>query len=197
MSARTGRKGPGEAGVGYVKNFLAGLDIADFSVLAPAAHTGSIPRRQCAAAWRRNANHPLSCGTVKSPYLGPLPLHPFDIATVSQVRASRQFRITLDTSRYSVPAHLAGQADAENLSRPALPLHHNQLVARHHAATTARVISRTPIIPSRCWSSAKSPRSPALYALSALSPQAELYYRQLEQRHLSPRHHVRQDRRLE
>ena len=40
----------------------------------------------------------------------PLPLHPFDIATVSQVRASKQFRMTLDTNRYAIPAHYAGRA---------------------------------------------------------------------------------------
>jgi hypothetical protein len=38
------------------------------------------------------------------PYLNPLPVHPFDIATITQVRASSQFRITLDANRYSVPA---------------------------------------------------------------------------------------------
>jgi len=51
---------------------------------------------------------------------------------VWQVRASRQFRITLETNRYSVPAHYAGQAltlktypDRLCISRD------NQLIARH------------------------------------------------------------------
>ena len=43
------------------------------------------------------------------PALRPVPPHPCDIATVSQVRASRQFRITVETNRYSVPAHMAAQ----------------------------------------------------------------------------------------
>jgi hypothetical protein len=34
--------------------------------------------------------------------------HPYDIATISQVRASRQFRVTVDTNHYSVPAEYAG-----------------------------------------------------------------------------------------
>ena len=62
----------------------------------------------------------------------PLPLNPFDIATVSQVRASRQFRITLDTNRYSVPAHLAGQTLTLKTYPDRLCLYYqNQLVARH------------------------------------------------------------------
>jgi hypothetical protein len=52
---------------------------------------------------------PVDLWQKEKPYLRPLPPHPFDIATVSQVRASTQFRITVETNRYSVPAHLAGQ----------------------------------------------------------------------------------------
>src|SRR4030095_1181997 len=69
---------------------------------------------------------------TERPSLRPLPLQPFDIATVSQVRASRQFRITLETNRYSVPASSAG---------PPLPLkpypdrlclyQEDKLIARH------------------------------------------------------------------
>jgi hypothetical protein len=103
-------KGRVENGVGYVKkNFLAGLELPDFSALNPAARQWldtvanvrlhSETREQPVQAWH-----------TERPYLTPLPLHPFDIATVSQVRASRQFRITLETNHYSVPAHYAGQA---------------------------------------------------------------------------------------
>lgn len=83
------------------KNFLAGLELPDFSALNPAARQWldtvanvrlhSEIREQPVQAWYK-----------EQPLLNPLPLHPFDIATVSQVRASRQFRITLDTSRVKV-----------------------------------------------------------------------------------------------
>ena len=42
--------------------------------------------------------------------LPPLPLHPCAIAPVSQGRASRPLRLTLDTNRSALPAHLAGPA---------------------------------------------------------------------------------------
>lgn len=39
--------------------------------------------------------------------LKPLPAMPYDSATIAIVRASKQFRVTLDTNRYSVPAEYA------------------------------------------------------------------------------------------
>ena len=98
-------KGRVENGVGSVKkNFLAGLDIADFSMLAPAA-THWLDTVANVRLHGETRKPPVELWHSEKPYLNPLPLHPFDIATVSQVRASRQFRITLDTNRSSVPAH--------------------------------------------------------------------------------------------
>jgi hypothetical protein len=121
-----------ENAVGYVKkNFLAGLELPDFSALNPAARqwldtvanvrVHSETREQPVQAWH-----------TERPSLRPLPLQPFDIATVSQVRASRQFRITLETNRYSVPAHYAGQALTLKTYPDRLCLYHgDQLIARH------------------------------------------------------------------
>src|SRR5919204_217790 len=103
-------KGRVENGVGYVKkNVLAGLEIPDFSVLHPAARHW-LDTVANARVHGETKTTPITLWHKERPSLRPLPLHPFDIATVSQVRASRQFRITLDTNRYSVPAHYAGQA---------------------------------------------------------------------------------------
>src|SRR2546423_12771603 len=125
-------KGRVENGVGYVKkNFLAGLEIPDFHALNPAA-------RQWLDAVANVRLHgetrdtPIALWHKERPSLRPLPLHPFDIATVSQVRASRQFRITLETNRYSVPAHYAGHALTLKTYPDRLCLYRdNQLIARH------------------------------------------------------------------
>src|SRR3989475_8446426 len=98
-------KGRVENGVGYVKkNFLAGLEISDFRVLNPAARqwldTVANLRLHSETRWQ-----PVQAWHTELPPLSVVPLHAFDIATVSQVRASRQFRITIETNRYSVPAH--------------------------------------------------------------------------------------------
>ena len=186
-------KGRVENGVGYVKkNFLAGLDIADFSVLGPAAQhwLDTIANVRVHGETRQP---PLELWQTEKPHLNPLPTQSFDIATVSQVRASRQFRITLDTNRYSVPAYLAGQALTLKTYPDRLCLYHqNQLVARHRRSYDRHQDFEDPDHPKPLLDQRKKARDHQLFRrFLALSPQAELYYRELEQRRLNPAHHVR------
>jgi transposase len=190
---KANEKGRVENGVGYVKkNFLAGLDIADFSVLGPAAEhwLDTVANVRLHGETRKP---PLELWQSEKPYLTPLPTQPFDIATVSQVRASRQFRITLDTNRYSVPAHLAGQALTLKTYPDRLCLyHHHQLVARHRRSYDRHQDIEDPDHPKPLLEQRKKARDHQLFRrFLALSPQAELYYRELEQRRLNPPHHVR------
>lgn len=186
-------KGRVENGVGYVKkNFLAGLDIADFSMLAPAAQhwLDTVANVRLHGETRKS---PVELWQSEKPHLSPLPLHPFDIATVSQVRASRQFRITLDTNRYSVPAHLAGQVLTLKTYPDRLCLYQDdKLVARHPRSYDRQGDFEDPDHPKPLLEQRRKARDHQLFMrFLALSPQAELYYRQLEQRRLSPHHHVR------
>jgi transposase len=186
-------KGRVENGVGYVKkNFLAGLELPDFSALNPAARQWldtvanvrlhSETREQPVQAWH-----------TERPYLSPLPLHPCDIATVSQVRASRQFRITLDTNRYAVPAHYAGQALTLRTYPDRLCLYHGDtLIARHARRYDRFQDVEDPDHPKPLLEQRKKARDHQLFRrFLALSPRAEAYYLQLEARRLNPHHHVR------
>jgi transposase len=186
-------KGRVENGVGYVKkNFLAGLDIADFNVLGPAARhwLDTVANVRLHGETRKE---PLELWQTEKPYLNPLPTHPFDIATVSQVRASRQFRITLDTNHYSVPAHLAGQALTLKTYPDRLCLYYqNKLVARHTRSYDRHRDFEDPDHPKPLLEQRKKARDHQLFRrFVALSPQAEVYYQELEQRRLNPPHHVR------
>jgi transposase len=186
-------KGRVENGVGYVKkNFLAGLDIADFSMLAPAA-THWIDTVANVRLHGETRKPPVELWQSEKPYLNPLPLHPFDIATVSQVRASRQFRITWDTNRYSVPAQLAGQALTLKTYPNRLCLYHqNQLVARHPRSYDRHGDFEDPDHPKPLLAQRKKARDHQLFRrFLTLSPQAELSYRQFAQRRLNPHHPVR------
>jgi hypothetical protein len=109
------------------------------------------------------------------------------------VRASRQFRITLDTNRYSVPAYLAGQAMTLKTYPDRLCLYYNnQLVARHSRSYDRHGDFEDPDHPKPLLEQRKKARDHQLFKrFLALSPQAEGYYRQLEQRRLNPHHHVR------
>jgi len=186
-------KGRVENGVGYVKkNLLAGLDLVDFNRLEPAAKQwlDTVANVRIHGETR---TPPVEMWHSEKPHLSPLPLNPFDIATVSQVRASRQFRITLDTNRYSVPAYLAGQAMTLKTYPDRLCLYYNnQLVARHSRSYDRHGDFEDPDHPKPLLEQRKKARDHQLFKrFLALSPQAEVYYRQLEQRRLNPHHHVR------
>ena len=186
-------KGRVENGVGYVKkNFLAGLDIPDFSVLNPATKQWleTIANVRLHGATR---DKPLDLWHKEKPYLSPLPLYPFDIATVSQVRASRQFRITLDTNRYSVPAHLAGQALTLKTYPDRLCIYQgDKLIARHLRSYDRHGDFEDPDHPKALLEYRKKARDQKLFMrFLSLSTKAEAYYLKLQERRLNPHHHVR------
>jgi transposase len=186
-------KGRVENAVGYVKkNFLAGLEIPDFGALNPAARQWLDTVANMRVHGETKAT-PATLWHKERPSLHPLPLHPFDIATVSQVRASRQFRITLDTNRYSVPAHYAGQALTLKTYPDRLCLYHgNTLIARHTRRYDRFQDIEDPDHPKPLLEHRKKARDHQLFLrFLALSPRAEAYYGKLEERRLNPRHHVR------
>ncbi|HEY5866825.1 MAG TPA: IS21 family transposase [Candidatus Tectomicrobia bacterium] len=186
-------KGRVENGVGYVKkNFLAGLDLPDFSALNPAARywLDTVANVRLHGETR---DTPTALWHKERPSLRPLPLHPFDIATVSQVRASRQFRITLETNRYSVPAHYAGQTLTLKTYPDRLCVYlEDKLIARHTRQYDRFQDVEDPDHPKPLLEQRKRARDQQLFRrFLTLSPQAEAYYRKLEARRLNPHHHVR------
>jgi transposase len=186
-------KGRVENGVGYVKkNFLAGLELPDFSALNPAARQwlDTVANVRLHSETR---DKPVQAWHTERPYLSLLPLHPFDIATVSQVRASRQFRITLETNRYSVPAHYAGQILMLKTYPDRLCLYHGDtLIARHARRYDRFQDVEDPDHPKPLLEQRKKARTHQLFLrFLALSPRAEAYYLKLEERRLNPHHHVR------
>jgi len=186
-------KGRVENGVGYVKkNFLAGLEIPDFSALNPAARQwlDTVANERVHGETK---DKPTTLWHKERPYLSPLPMHPFDTAMVSQVRASRQFRITLETNRYSVPAHYAGQALTLKTYPDRLCIYHGDtLIARHIRRYDRFQDVEDPDHPKPLLAQRKKARDHQLFRrFLALSPRAEAYYLQLEARRLNPHHHVR------
>jgi len=186
-------KGRVENGVGYVKkNFLAGLEIPDFSALNPAARhwLDTVANVRLHGETREQ---PTALWHTERPSLRPVPLHPFDIATVSQVRASRQFRITVETNRYSVPAQYAGHALTLKTYPDRLCLYRgDQLIARHVRSYERHTDIEDPDHPKPLLEQRKKARDHKVFMrFLALSPRAEAYYLQLEARRLNPHHHVR------
>ena len=101
-------KGRVENGVGYVKkNFLAGLELADFAALPPAAALwlDTVANVRVHAATQQR---PIERFEDERALLRRLNPAGFDLARICAVRATKQFRVPLDANHYSVPARYAG-----------------------------------------------------------------------------------------
>ena len=187
-------KGRVESGVGYVKkNFLSGLQIGDFKDLKPAA-LHWLDTVANVRTHGETGRKPVEMLQEERPHLHRLPAHPYDIATICQVRASRQFRVVLDTNRYSVPAELSGQP----LTMKAYPdrvclYHQEKLVSRHVRSYDRRKDFELPDHPKVLMAQRKKARDQIIFRnFLALHPKSDDYYRQLEQRRMNPLHHIRQ-----
>jgi len=186
-------KGRVENAVGYVKkNFLAGLELTDFCLVNPAARHwldtvanvrvhGSTKRRPC------------ELFAAEKAALRPLPSQPYDVGIIRPVRANSQFRITVDTNTYSVPAEYAGAALTLKLYPDHLCLYHqDKLIARHVRRYDRHQDIEDPDHPRALLQQRRrAADQKVLQRLLALTPKAERFYQGLAERRLNVLHHVR------
>ena len=187
-------KGIVENAVGYVKkNLLNGLDVSDFKIMKPV-----VQHWLDTVANVRNhgetGKRPVDMFAEEKQSLQPLPVEPYDIGVVKQTRASRQFRVTIDTNRYSVPAQLAGVGLTVKLYPDRLCFYHeNKLAARHVRSYDRRQDYEHPDHPKVLLAQRRKARDQKLFMrFLSLSGKAQEYYRQMEQRRMNPFHHIRQ-----
>jgi hypothetical protein len=123
-----------------------------------------------------------------------LPPYPYDIATIDQVRASRQFRVAVDGNRYSVPAEYAGAALTLKTYPDRLCIYHREkLIARHVRSYDRKKDIELPDHPKALLAQRRKARDQKIFMrFLSLSDKADAYYRQLEQRRMNPLHHIRQ-----
>jgi transposase len=186
-------KGRVENAVGYVKkNFLAGLHIPDFDALGPAAKNwlNNIANVRIHGVTRKR---PVDLFDEEKALLNPLPHHLFDVGAVSQVRASSQFRITLDTNKYSVPAEYAGMRLLLKAYPDRLCVYfQDKLIARHERSYDRHQDFEDPDHVKPLLVQRKKARDQKIFMrFMALSKRAQQYYRKMEQRRMNPMHHVR------
>lgn len=187
-------KGIVENAVGYIKkNFLAGMVPGDFKTVNPAAAhwLDTIANVRNHGEMRKM---PKDMFEEESPHLSPLPVGPYDIGTVSQIRATSQFRITLDTNRYSVPAEYAGTRLTVKTYPDRLCIYHdNKLIARHTRSYDRHQDIEDPDHPKVLLQQRRKARNQKmLMRFLTLSPNSERYYQGLVERKLNIMHHIRQ-----
>jgi transposase len=183
-------KGRVENGVGYVKkNFLNGLELADFSAINPAARYWL---DQVANVRVHGQTHQTPQALFAQEKLKPLNPHPYDAAVVDTVRVNSQFRIRVDGNAYSVPCRYASSRLTLKRYPDRLVLYdHDHLVAEHVRRYDRHQDYELPDHVQPLLLQRKTARDQRLFLrFLALSPQAPEYYRQLEARRLNPKHHV-------
>lgn len=186
-------KGRVENAVGYIKkNFLAGLEPGDFKVVNPAARhwLEIVANVRIHGATKKK---PVDLFSEEKKALAPLPALAHDTAAISQVRASKQFRVTLDTNRYSVPAEYAGMRLTMKACSERVCLYHdNKLIARHVRCYDRNQDIEDPDHPKALLAQKRKARDQKLLMrFLALSPCAEQYYQGLKERRLNQLHHIR------
>lgn len=186
-------KGRVENAVGYVKkNLLSGLDIPDFSLLGPLAKQW-LDTVANVRMHKETGKRPIDMFEDEKPHLRGLPVSSYDIGQTSQVRASVQYRVSLDDNRYTVPAQLAGVRLTLRRYPDHLCIYHeNTLVARHVRSYDRKKDVQNPDHSKILLEQRKKAADQAIYMrFLSLSDKAPEYYQQLGQRRLNPFHHIR------
>lgn len=191
--AKGNEKGRVENAVGYVKkNFLAGAELPDFTAINPAVKLWLDSIANCRIHGETRVR-PVDMLTSELPHLQPLPLNPYDVATITPVRVSSQFRVTLDSNRYSVPARLAGQRLTMKTYPDRLCFYYElSLVARHSRSYERHRDFEDPDHPRELIVQRKKAKDQKLLQRFLSIAHCSLdYYRELDKRHLNAAIHVR------
>jgi transposase len=191
--AKGNEKGRVENGVGYVKkNFLNGLDFLDFSAVNPAAQVWLATIANVRIHGETH-QRPIDLFKEELPHLRPLNPMPYDIGSIKSQRASKQFRIALDTNHYSVPAEYASQRVTVKTYPDRVCIYHqDKLIARHVRSYDRHQDIEHPDHPKALLTQRRNAREQRLLMqFLSLSRHAQVYYEGLEQRRVNPRHHLR------
>jgi transposase len=190
---KANEKGIVENAVGYVKhNFLAGRPITQFDSLNPAV---SLWLEQIANVriHGRTRRRPVDLFVAEKPKLKALPPHPYDCAMIDGASVDRQFRVRVDGNRYSVPAAYVGRRLLLKLYLDRLCLYDGEKLVAEHLRSYERNRDfenpehARPVLERK----KRADEQHLLKRFLSLSPQAESYYRQLAERKLSWRLHLR------
>jgi len=186
-------KGRVENAVGYIKkNFLAGLELRDFALVNPAARQwlDTVANVRLHGSTKRK---PLELFQAEQPTLQPLAPRPYDVGVLLPIRANSQFRVTLDTNTYSVPAVYAGAHLTLKVYPDHLCVYHqDKLLARHVRCYDRHQDFEDPDHPRALLQQRHRARDQKLLQrFLALTPKAEAFYHGLAERRLNALEHVR------
>jgi len=186
-------KGRVENGVGYVKsNFLRGLEVDQFAPMNPAIRQWleNVANVRVHATTRQR---PVDLFQSERPTLRALPVAEYDVGVNRQVTATCQFRIRLDTNRYSVPSQYASRRLTLRVYPQKLLVYHDHdLIAQHKRSYERNKNILNDDHQSKLLQQRRGAREQQhLLRLLRISPASETFYQQLKVRRLNHATHVR------
>jgi transposase len=187
-------KGRVENNVGYVrKSLLNGLELTGLDTVNTAGRLwlDSVANVRLHGATRQT---PRERFQNEKPSLRPLNSQPYDLGHITPIRVDSQFRVHFESNRYSVPATYASARLTLKRTPAHLWFYHaGRLVADHVRCYDQGQDHLNPDHEKPLLLERRSLREQRLLQrFLQLSPKAEDFYRQLEERHLNARHHIRQ-----
>jgi transposase len=191
--ARANEKGRVESGVGYVKkNFLRGLELTDLGAIQAAAQVwlNTIANLRIHGETHQR---PIDLFVQERPRLTEVNPHPYDVARTFTTNASSQFRITVDTNKYSVPCAYAHRRLTVKAYPDRVCIYfdtkliavHNRCYGRHEDIEDPEHAKALMLERGR----AREQR--LMMRFLALTPDAQAFYEGLEQKRFNARQHVR------
>ena len=187
-------KGRVENAVGYIKkNFLAGRDPGGGLELLNTDARQWLDTVANVRIHGTTHRQPTELFAAEKPCLKPLPIRPYDVALIRPARANSQFRVTVDSNTYSVPAEYASAALTLKLYPDCLCVYQqDKLIARHVRRYDRHQDFEDPDHPRALLQQRRrAADQKLLQRLLALSPRAESFYQALAERQLNVIHHVR------
>ncbi len=190
--AKGNEKGRVENGVGYVKkNFLNGLELADFSAINPAAllWLDTVADVRIHSETRQR---PIDMFEQEKEFLLPLNPATYDIGRIITTRVNKQFRVAFDANHYSVPAAYVGQIVTLKGYPDRLCIYYqDQLIARHDRCYDRNKDKENPDHPKALIAQRHNANEQRLLLrFLAMSPKAPAYHAGLMARRLNWRSHV-------
>lgn len=191
--AKGNEKGRVERGVGYIKgNFLCGLELPEFAAMNPAVRVW-LESVANVRIHRETRHRPVDLWAEERAHLAPMNPNVFDVGRVISLRANRQFRVTFEANRYSVPARFAGSLLTLKVYPDRLCIYHDaELVARHGRSFERHLDIVDADHPKALIAQRRHARDACvLQRFLALSPQAPKYHNGLIERRGLAMTHVR------
>ena len=188
-------KGRVENAIGYVRtSLLNGLQLTRLEAIQAAAD----PWRDQVANVRihgQTGKRPVDLFAIEKPHLLALPLIPYDCGvTRAPVGSDAQFRVSLDSNRYSVPAAYGSRRDLSLRLYPDRLLVYGgtELIAEHPRSYDRRRDFEHPDHPQPVLAQRRRARDQHLLRrFFALGQPADAYWHGLRERRLNAMHHVR------